>query len=414
MEYGLIGEKLGHSYSPRIHRCFGDYDYRLAPMPWEEAEALLKSRAFKGLNVTIPYKRAVLPFCDVLSPAVEAVGSANTLVNREGKLYADNTDLPGMLLMLDRAGIALTGKKVIILGSGGTSLTAQAACRQRQAREIVVVSRSGPVTYETLYDQHTDGEIVLNATPVGMYPHTLQSPLDLSRFPRLQGVADVIYNPARTALLLDAEERGIPCAGGLWMLVAQAWYAARQFLNREIPQEAMEQAWQSVRRDCLNLVLVGMPGSGKTTQGKRTAALLNRRFVDLDEEIEKRYGPIPALFEQRGEKGFRALEEEITAEFGKESGLVIATGGGAVLRKSNVRALRQNGVIAWLKRPVEQLATGGRPLSSSLDALRAMEKKRAPLYQSCADFAVDTRQAKGPTAQQIVEGFYEAACAERA
>ena len=372
--YGLIGERLGHSYSPRIHRFFGDYDYQLYPMPLTDMEALLRGKQFQGLNVTIPYKQAVLPFCDELSPSVRAIGSANTLVNRDGRIYAYNTDLAGMLSMLDRAGIGLTGRKVVILGSGGTSLTAQAACRERKAKETVVVSRKGPVTYNDLYTKHTDAEVIINATPVGMYPNNMVSPIDLNRFPRIKGVADVIYNPAKTKLLLDAEAAGIPCIDGLWMLVAQAWHAATLFLDTEIPEEKIQEAFQSVRRECLNLVLMGMPGCGKSTQSRLAAEKLNRPFVDLDAEIVKRHGPIPRIFEEQGEAGFRVLESEIVREYGKESGLVIATGGGAVLREENIRALRQNGVICWLRRPIEKLATQGRPLSVNQEKLREMEK----------------------------------------
>ncbi|MBQ7657323.1 MAG: hypothetical protein IJS41_12555 [Clostridia bacterium] len=414
MEYGLIGERLGHSYSPRIHRFFGDYDYQLYPMAIQDVETLLREKRFKGLNVTIPYKQTVLPFCDALSQEVQAIGSANTLVNRDGKLFAYNTDLAGMLSMLDRAGIGLTGKKVVILGSGGTSLTAQAACRVRRARETVVVSRSGPVTYEDLYANHADAEIILNATPVGMYPKNLVSPIELSRFPKVQGVADVIYNPAKTALLLDAEAAGIPCIDGLWMLVAQAWHAAKLFLDAEIPEEKVQEAYRAVRKDCLNLVLVGMPGCGKSTQGKRAAELMGKGFVDLDAEIVRRYGPIPEIFASQGEQGFRAIESKIVKEFGKESGLVIATGGGAILRPENVRALRQNGKIIWLRRAVEQLSTKGRPLSVNLDRLREMEEIRLPLYRACADTAVDVLDGPALTTQKILEGFDEAVGAERA
>ncbi|MBR3107575.1 MAG: hypothetical protein IKH30_10415 [Clostridia bacterium] len=412
--YGLIGERLGHSYSPRIHRFFGDYDYQLYPMPLTDMEALLRGKQFQGLNVTIPYKQAVLPFCDELSPSVRAIGSANTLVNRDGRIYAYNTDLAGMLSMLDRAGIGLTGRKVVILGSGGTSLTAQAACRERKAKETVVVSRKGPVTYNDLYTKHTDAEVIINATPVGMYPNNMVSPIDLNRFPRIKGVADVIYNPAKTKLLLDAEAAGIPCIDGLWMLVAQAWHAATLFLDTEIPEEKIQEAFQSVRRECLNLVLMGMPGCGKSTQSRLAAEKLNRPFVDLDAEIVKRHGPIPRIFEEQGEAGFRVLESEIVREYGKESGLVIATGGGAVLREENIRALRQNGVICWLRRPIEKLATQGRPLSVNQEKLREMEKTRLPLYRACADYSVDSQEQRTLTAQKIVEGFYEAAGAERA
>ncbi len=413
MEFGLIGEKLGHSYSPQIHRVFGDYAYGLYPMPREEMEALLRGRAFRGLNVTIPYKTAVLPFCDEVSDTVREAGSANTLYFRDGRLCAENTDLAGMLFMLQQAGISLAGKKAVILGSGGTSLTAQAACRREKAREWVVVSRSGPVTYEDLYARHTDAEVILNATPVGMYPGNLLSPVELEQFPALSGVADVIYNPARTALILDAEERRLPCADGLWMLAAQAWHAARLFLNREIPQDRIREAYRAVRRECMNLVLVGMPGSGKTTLGRMAARMMGRRFVDLDAEIEKRAGPIPQIFARQGEQAFRDLESEAVRTFGRESGLVISAGGGAVLRRENVRALRQNGVLALIRRPVRLLSTEGRPLSAGPEALENMEKRRMPCYLACADYTVWNADALQNAAVRLTEGFYEAAGRER-
>ena len=413
MEYGLIGEKLGHSYSPLIHRVFGAYDYRLYPMTPKQMEETLKSRRFRGLNVTIPYKRAVMPFCDVLTERARRIGSVNTVVNRSGTLYADNTDLPGFLSLLDRVGIALTGKKAVILGSGGTSLTAQAACGERGAREIVVASRQGPVTYDELYARHTDADVLINATPVGMYPNNLQSPVDLGRFPALSGVADVIYNPAKTALLLDAEERGIPNAGGLWMLAAQAWHAAQWFLDRALPEGKIAEAYGLVRKQSLNLALVGMPGSGKSTLGRLAAEMLGKRFVDLDEEIAKRHGPIPEIFNTKSETAFREMESAVVAEYGKESGLVIACGGGAVLRKENVLALRQNAVIAWVKRPIDALPTDGRPLSTGPEALKKMEAIRTPLYRACADFAVENTGSADAAAKRLKEGFDEVAGAER-
>ena len=413
MEYGLIGERLGHSYSPQIHRVFGDYDYQLYPMTGEQLKETLKGRDFKGLNITIPYKKDVLPFCDMISDTVREVGSANTLYLRKGKLCAENTDLPGMLFMLDRAGIDLTDKKMVILGSGGTSLTAQAACRVRKAAEYTVVSRSGPVTYEELYAKHTDAEIIINSTPVGMYPNNLESPVDIRRFPKLCGVADVIYNPAKTALLLDAEEAGIPHIDGLWMLVAQAWHAARLFLNEDIPEEKIAEAYKSVRRECLNLVLVGMPGSGKSTLGRLAAENLGKRFIDLDEEITRRHGPIPEIFKLQGEAAFRDMESEIAKEYGRESGCVIAAGGGAVLRKENVRALRQNAAVVWVRRELTALSTEGRPLSTGIEALQRMEEIRTPLYRACADYKMMNNSTIEEALKRLLEGFDEAADPER-
>ena len=410
MEYGLIGEKLQHSYSPLIHRCLGDYDYRLYPLSPEALPDLLRRRAFRGLNVTIPYKQAVLPYCDACSDVVQRIGSANTLVNRDGRLTAYNTDLAGFLTMVRQGGIAVAGKKAVILGSGGTSLTAREACRQLNARQVVVISRQGPVTYDQLYAAHFDAEILINATPVGMYPHTLVSPVDLDRLPHLSGVIDVIYNPGRTALLLDAQERGIPNVGGLWMLAAQAWHAAQLFLDQPLPEEKLHAALTAAARACRNLVLIGMPGSGKTTLAALAAQALGKPMVDLDREIEKIAGPIPEIFARQGEEGFRNMEAEVIRRFGRESGLVIAAGGGAILRRDNVRALRQNGIIAWIRRPLEALAREGRPLSAGGDeALRAMEQARTPLYAACADFVLENCGTPQDAARQLTEGFYEAA-----
>ena len=409
MEYGLIGEKLGHSYSPLIHRCFGDYEYRLCPMDAEEMDRVLRKRDFRGLNVTIPYKRAVLPYCDGLSEEVKQIGSANTLVMRSGRLIAHNTDLAGFLYMLRRGGIRLTGKKVLILGSGGTSLTARAACGMEGAGETVTVSRAGPVTYADAYAAHADAEVILNATPVGMYPNTGEKPVEIGRFPRLESVADVIYNPARTALLQDAEARGIRHAGGLWMLAAQGYYAAQLFLDAPLPEDRIAQAYRAVRRQCLNLVLTGMPGSGKSTLGRLAAERLGRRLVDVDAEITARFGPIPEIFARQGEEAFREMESGVIRECAKESGLVIAAGGGAVLREENVRALRQNAAVAWVRRPLERLATEGRPLSAGAAALRQMAQIRTPLYQKAADFAVMNDGGIEAALNGLLEGFYESA-----
>lgn len=414
MEFGLIGEKLGHSYSPQIHRIFGDYEYKLYPMPKEELEKTLRERNFRGLNITIPYKTDVLPFCDEISPVVQKVGSANTLVMREGKLCAYNTDLAGFLFMLKKGGISLKGKKVLILGSGGTSLTAQAACREEKAGEMIVVSRSGPVDYAEMYKRHRDAEIIINSTPVGMYPGNGISPVELDQFPFLQGVADVIYNPARTKLLLDAAERKIPCVDGLWMLSAQGFYAARLFLDQALPESLIGKAYRAVRRDCLNLVLCGMPGCGKSTLGKMLAKKMQRPFVDLDAEIEKEYGPADQILREKGESCFRELESRIVEKFGKESGLVIATGGGAILKKENVRALRQNGVVVWVQRPLEKLSTKGRPLSQGgMETLKKLWAVREPLYRAAAHFSIENTREKEAAVKCMLEGFYEAAGNER-
>ena len=411
MEYGLIGAKLGHSYSVPIHARLGGYDYRLYEMTEDEARAHLAARDFKGLNVTIPYKKLALEYCDVLSDAARAIGSVNTLLVRpDGSLYGDNTDIGGFLSMAARAGVTLADRKVIILGSGGTSLTARAACRLQGAREIVVISRQGPVDYDALYRDHADAEVLVNATPVGMYPDNGRSPADISRLPKLTGVLDVIYNPDKTALILDAEARGIPCAGGLYMLVGQAREAAELFTGRAIPDAVTDGIYGELRGEALNLILIGMPGSGKSSTGRMLAAQMGRDFVDCDAEIARRARmTIPEIFAKRGEGAFRDLESTVLSEVCKEKSRVIAAGGGAVLRPENVRAMRQNGVVVWVKRPLEALPMDGRPLSSGRAALEAMWVEREPLYRAAADVAIDNDGEHAAAVAAAKEAFYEAA-----
>lgn len=412
IEYGLLGAKLGHSYSKPIHNLLAGYNYELYAVTPEELKNLMTGRAFRGLNVTIPYKKDVLPYLDEISDEVHEVGSANTLVmGKDGKLRGYNTDLAGFLSMADRAGITLTDKKVVILGSGGTSLTAQAAARRREAREIIVVSRSGEINYEKLYAEHTDAEVIVNTTPVGMYPKNGESPIDLSAFPKCEGVLDVIYNPFHTALLQQAEERGIPSENGLWMLVAQAKFAAEHFTGEVIDDAKIAEVYGKMRAEMSNLILTGMPGCGKSTIGQELAAKLNREFVDMDEIIVRLAGKsIPEIFADDGEEAFRAIETEAARECGKEKSLVIATGGGAVTREATMKALEQNGEILFIDRPVDMLATGGRPLSQGgIDKLRAMHEKRLPLYIKYAARCIDNSGDLNKAVKAAAEGFYEAA-----
>ena len=410
MEYGLIGAKLGHSYSPQIHAQLGDYDYRLYEQTEQAFTALLEGRAFKGLNVTIPYKVLAYRHCDALSDTAREVGCVNTLIVRpDGSLYGHNTDIGGFIAMARRAGVEIAGKKAVILGSGGTSLTARTACRRLGAREIVVVSRGGPVDYEALYRDHADAQVLVNTTPVGMYPNNGSCAVDIARLPMLTGVLDVIYNPAKTALILDAEARGLPCAGGLYMLVGQAREAAELFTGKAIPETETDRIYRLLAGEMLNLVLIGMPGCGKTSVGRALARELNRPFIDLDEEIVRRAGrSIPEIFRDDGEAAFRRMEAEIIAETGREKGRVIATGGGAVLRADNVRALRQNGRLLFLERRLDALSMDGRPLSKSLPALKQMWLEREPLYRAAADAAIDNNAAPGEAVARAREAFYEA------
>lgn len=404
--YGLLGRKLGHSWSVPIHEALGLQGYRLIELEPEALPAFLRREDLGGVNVTIPYKQTVLPFCDVLDDTVREIGCANTLVRCSGKLYAYNTDAAGFCHMAQRAGISLEGKTVLILGSGGASLTAQAMSRRLGAREVRVISRSGPNNYETL-SRHVDGEILINTTPVGMYPQNGASPVDLRLFPRLCGVLDVIYNPQRTALLLQAEALGIPCSDGLPMLVAQAVAAEEDFFSRPIPESAGEKILSKLRFSQTNLVLIGMPGCGKSAVGAALARLTGREAIDLDARIAARAGrSIPEIFASDGEAAFRVLEREETAQAGKLSGKIILTGGGVVKDDANYLSLRQNGRIYQLDRRLNTLATAGRPLSRGAD-LQEMWAEREPLYRRFRDVCIDNNGTVAQAAEAVWRDFCE-------
>ena len=405
MRCGLLGKALGHSYSPQIHAQLGDYSYELFEKQPEELENFLRHGEFDALNVTIPYKKAVLPYCAVLSDAVKAIGSANTLVRQpDGTLFADNTDAFGFSCIADECGVNVAGKKALVFGSGGASVTAQYVLKTRGAREVLVISRSGEHSYENL-EKNTDAEILVNTTPLGMYPNNGASPADLTRFPRCEAVLDVVYNPARTALLLQAEALGIPHAGGLLMLVAQAKRASELFTGSAIADTRIGEIYRTLAVQMQNIVLVGMPGCGKSSIGTLLAEKLDRPFLDADAEIEKAAGmPIPDFFKLYGEAAFRDLESRVLAELGKRSGAVIATGGGAVLREENYAALHQNSTIVWLTRDLARLPIDGRPVSqaTSLDALFAARKTR---YERFADHIIDNNGAPDETVRAILEAL---------
>lgn len=411
MEYGLIGEKLGHSYSQMIHARLADYRYELKEIAPERLDAFIEARNFRGLNVTIPYKQAVMKHCAELSPEAMEVGSVNTLIMRpDGSLFGHNTDIDGFIYMLRRGEIDPAGAKTVILGSGGTSLTARAALTRLGAREIVTVSRKGPVDYAALYAEHADAEILVNATPVGMYPKNGASPVELDRLPKVRGVADVIYNPEKTALILAAQAKGIPAVSGLSMLVAQAREAAELFAGHAIPAGRVEDIVSEIGAQTLNLILVGMPGCGKSTLGQAVAAALQREFVDCDAEIVRRAGKsIPEIFAQDGEGAFRALESGVLADVCRGHGLVISTGGGAVLRAENRDAMRQNGRVCLIRRALALLPRDGRPLSASEDAVARLWEARRAAYETAADFPVENDGTVEEAAEKIREGFYEAA-----
>ena len=405
--YGLLGRKLGHSWSVPIHRALGCPDYRLWEVEPEDLPAFLSREDIGGLNVTIPYKRDVIPFCQELDRGAQAIGSVNTLVRgADGRLRGYNTDLVGFLTMARRAGIPFAGRKVLVLGSGGASLTVQAAAPMEGAGEVAVISRTGPDNYENLRERHGGAQILVNATPAGMWPQVEEQPVDLALLPRLEGVLDLIYNPLRTNLLLQAQALGLPCSGGLPMLVEQAAAAEERFFSRAIPREKTEEILSGLWQDRANLVLVGMPGCGKTTVGRALAQISGRALLDLDAEIVRRAGkPIPEIFQTEGEAAFRALESRTLAEvFSDRNGWIIATGGGAVLREENRAAMRRSGRVYFLRRGLDQLPTDGRPLSQGAD-LGEMYRTRLPLYEAAADMAIENDTTAEETAARIWRDF---------
>lgn len=401
--YGLIGAKLGHSYSKIIHEQLAGYQYELMPLPTEaEARAFMEKRAFSAINVTIPYKQLVIPYCDVIDPKAKSIGAINTIVNRDGKLYGYNTDYAGFSYLARVHGVDFADKTVLILGTGGTHSTVEAVCRDEGARAILSASRTGKygaLTYNEAM-RRRDVQIIINTTPCGMYPNVGQCMLDPTAFPALEAVLDVIYNPFRTELLLRAEEHGIKTAGGFEMLVAQAVYAAQHFTGRFYAVDSViPTASRRLQHQLANISLIGMPGCGKSTVGAALAKRLNKTFVDLDEEIERRTGNnIPDIFAHEGEDAFRRYEAEILADIAKGTGQVIACGGGVIKTPANVHAMRQNGCVLWVQRPLGKLATSGRPLSQGGAALKQLQAERTPLYRAASHAVLDN---SGPLANTV-------------
>ena len=408
MEYGLIGEKLPHSFSKEIHEKLAGYDYQLKELTPAQLPGFLQKREFKGINVTIPYKQAVIPYLDEINEKAKAIGAVNTIVNRDGKLYGYNTDYDGMVALIRHAGLSLEGKTVLILGTGGTSRTAMAVAKDLGAAQIHRVSRTAKedaISYEEA--ARLPAQILINTTPSGMYPHPDGQPMDLSRFGWLEGVLDAVYNPLRTCLVLQARDNRARGQSGLYMLVSQAAAACELFLGKPLPAGTLDRVYRTIHGEKQNIVLIGMPGSGKSTVGKILARQMGREFVDVDTEIIRlAKKSIPDIFAQKGEAYFRDLESQAIAALAQRTGLVIATGGGAILRAENVRRLRQNGRLYFLDRPLEDIRpSDDRPLSRDADALRQRYEERYPRYTVTADTRIPVEGSAETVAAAIREEF---------
>ena len=407
MQYGCIGEHLPHSFSKIIHEKIGGYSYELKELAPEELDGFMRARAFCGINVTIPYKEKVIPYLDDISPRARAIGAVNTIVGRAGRLYGDNTDFIGLKTLLERNGIDLSGAKVLIAGTGGTSKTAQAVAESCGAARILRVSRTGregAISYDEAYAAHADADVIINTTPCGTFPEVRGVSIDLRRFTKLRGVADAVYNPLRTELLLTAAELGIPAAGGLYMLVAQAVAAAELFTESTISADVTERIFRDIYAEKENIVLIGMPSCGKTTVGRLLAEMTGRRGVDVDDETQRLAGMHPSEYiKKHGAESFRALEAQAVRELAPMQGVIISTGGGTVLRAENVRELRRNGRLYWLDRPCGLLTpTPDRPLSDTPEKLRALYDERRDKYLAAADERITADVSAEECAENIL------------
>lgn len=410
MKYGLIGEHLGHSFSKDVHSMLADYEYEIKEIPKNELDAFMKRADFSGINVTIPYKERVFPHLAYVSDEAKKIGAVNTVVNREGKLYGYNTDFFGMTALIKKLGLSLKGKKTVILGTGGTSKTALAVAESLGADPILTVSRTkkdSVIDYEELLRYHTDADVIINTTPVGMYPDNFSSPIDIACFSKLEGVIDAIYNPIRTKLVSDALERGIKADGGLYMLVAQAVYASEIFFDTKYPEEKTDKIFNEIKRKKENIVLIGMPASGKTTVANLLSQELGRKVYDTDKMIvDSQAKSIPEIFADEGETAFRAYEETEVKNASLQNGVIIATGGGAILKKGNVKALKQNGVTFFIDRPYEKLVpTNDRPLASNVKAIKERYEERYEIYVSSADVVIDADDTPENIVRKIIGEF---------
>lgn len=413
MRYGLIGEKLGHSFSKIIHEKLADYTYDLIPLSLEELDVFMREKEFSAINVTIPYKETVIPYLDEVDPKAAKMGAVNTVVQRNGKLFGYNTDYFGFRYMLEHNHIQIAGKKVLVLGRGGASKAVIAVLEDMGAAEIHTIYykiAEDSISYETCYTLHTDAQVIVNTTPVGMYPNSGHTPIDLTPFTNLEAVADVVYNPLRTRLVLDAEEKGCQAIGGLEMLVGQAKYAVEIFLDQSLPEDSIDVVYKDLMAERRNLVLIGMSGCGKSTLGKLAAEKLGKTFVDTDAEIIKRIGmSIADYFAAYGEDSFRKVESEVVQEISTQNNLVISTGGGVIKNPENIRWLKGNGTVIWIQRDPELLESGnGRPLVPNQEAVRRLYKERLPLYTAAAETIIENDGNEEEALQKILTAFEQA------
>ena len=411
MRYGLIGEKLGHSFSKDIHERIADYTFDLIPLSKEEFKTFMEKKEFTALNVTIPYKKDVIPYLDEMDEHAKAIGAVNTIVNRDGKLKGYNTDFTGFLYMVKKHNVHMEGKKVLIIGNGGASAAIQAVVQHESAGSMVIVDvvpGNGAISYDEMFSSHLDAEIIINTSPIGMYPRIGNAPIDISMFHKCEAVLDVIYNPILTRLCFEAQEMDIKRVNGLEMLIAQAKQSVEFFLVKSIDNQIIDDIYQDMLRERCNIVLIGMPSAGKTTIGKMLENRMQKEFIDLDDIIIEKAGKsIPEIFEESGEAGFRAIETEAAIEVSKLNNKIIATGGGTIKHKVNMDYLRQNGITIFIDRDVDKLISSdpNRPLSKSTDALEKMHAERLPLYQKYAAYVAVNNSDIESTVTEIEEAY---------
>ena len=410
-KYGLIGNKLGHSFSKEIHERIADYTYDLIPLDKEEFKTFMEKKEFSAINVTIPYKKDVIPYLDELDEPAKAIGAVNTIVNTNGKLKGYNTDFTGFLYMVKKHNVHMKGKKVLGIGNGGASAAIQAVCKHEEAGNIVVVdivSGNGAISYDEMFSHHLDAEIIVNTSPIGMYPRIGNAPIDISMFHKCEAVLDVIYNPILTRLCFEAQEMDIKRVNGLEMLIGQAKQSVEFFLDKKIDDQIIDDIYKDMLKERCNIVLIGMPSAGKTTIGKLLEERMNKEFIDLDDVIIQKAGKsIPDIFKESGEAGFRAIETEAAIEVSKLNNKIIATGGGTIKHKVNMDYLRLNGITIFIDRDVDKLVSSdpNRPLSSSKEALHKMHQERLPLYQKYAAYVAVNNSDIGSTVKEIEEVY---------